>query len=165
MKIERRLVGLLIAAACLTAAATAQVQTSELHVIVKDAKGAVVRDASVTAADADKGISRAQNTNAEGTAVLLSLPPGMYSVTVQASGFSKLIQSSVRLTIGQVAELAVTLSVAAASETVTVSSEAELVETQQTATTATIDQERIENLPDQRPELCQLCVDQFTNGA
>ncbi len=147
MKITRRLVGLLIAAACLMAAAAAQVQTSELHVIVKDAKGAVVRDAQVTAADADKGISRSQNTNADGIAILLSLPPGMYSVTIQAPGFAKLIQSSVRLTIGQVGELSVALSVAAASETVTVSSEAELVETQQTATTATIDQERIENLP------------------
>ena len=73
--------------------------------------------------------------------------PGSYSVTVEAPGFAKMVNSSVRLTIGQVAELAVTLSVAAASETVTVSSEAELVETQQTASGTTIDQTRIENLP------------------
>ena len=70
----------------------AQVQTSELHVIVKDAKGAVVRGASVTAADSTKGISRTATTNAEGLAILLSLPPGLYSVTVEAPGFAKLVQ-------------------------------------------------------------------------
>jgi hypothetical protein len=125
----------------------AQVQTSELHVVVKDAKGAVVSGASVTAAEPGKGVSRATTTNAEGIAILLSLPPGLYTVTVEAPGFAKLVQSSVHLTIGQVAELAVELSVAAATETVTVSSEAALVETQQTASGTTIDQTRIENLP------------------
>jgi len=125
----------------------AQLQTSELHVIVKDANGAVVRGASVTAAEPGKGISRTTTTNADGLAILLSLPPGLYSVTVEAPGFAKMVNESVRLTIGQVAELAVQLSVAAATETVTVSSEAALVETQQTASATTIDQTRIENLP------------------
>src|SRR5664279_1896765 len=85
--------------------AMAQVQTSELHVIVKDAKGAVVGGASVTAAESGRALSRIATTNADGQAILLSLPPGMYSVTVEASGFAKMVKSSVRLTIGQVAEL------------------------------------------------------------
>ena len=143
----RRLCCLLIATACLVAGAAAQVQTSELHVIVKDAKGAVVPGATVTAADPQKGISKSAQTNGAGTAILLSLPPGEYSVTVEAPGFAKLIQSSVRLTIGQVAEFAAALSVAGANETVTVTSDAELVETQQTASATTIDQTRIDNLP------------------
>ncbi len=147
MNFARRLSCLLVAIVCLSAGALAQVQTAELHVIVKDAKGAVVRDASVTADEAGRGFSRAATTNADGMAILLSLPPGLYSVTVEAPGFAKLVQSSVRLTIGQVAELPVELSVAGANETVTVTSEAELVETQQTASATTIDQTRIANLP------------------
>ncbi|HEY4933184.1 MAG TPA: TonB-dependent receptor [Terriglobales bacterium] len=147
MNSARRISSLLIAIACLLASATAQVQTSELHVVVKDAKGAVVGGANVTAAESGRAVSRTATTNAEGQAILLSLPPGMYSVTVEAQGFAKMVNSSVRLTIGQVAELPVQLKVAAASETVTVSSEAELVETQQTASATTIDQTRIENLP------------------
>src|SRR5664279_5103563 len=143
----RRLCCLLIATACLVATAVAQVQTSELHVNVKDAKGAVVPGATVTAADPQKGISKSAQTNGGGTAILLSLPPGEYSVTVEAPGFAKLVQSSVRLTIGQVAEFTATLSVAGANETVTVTSDAELVETQQTASATTIDQTRIDNLP------------------
>jgi hypothetical protein len=147
MNIARRLSSLLIAIACLLASAMAQVQTSELHVVVKDSKGAVVGGATVTAAESGRGFSRTASTSAEGQAILLSLPPGVYSVTVEAAGFAKMVNSSVRLTIGQVAELGVQLSVAAATETVTVSSEAELVETQQTASASTIDQTRIENLP------------------
>jgi len=147
MMVARRLLCLLVAIACLLAGAMAQVQTSELHVIVKDAKGAVIRDASVTAAESGRAVSRTATTNAEGLAVLLSLPPGLYSVTVEAPGFAKMVNSSVRLTIGQVAELPVQLSVAAANETITVSSEAALVETQQTASATTIDQTRIDNLP------------------
>jgi hypothetical protein len=147
MNSARIILSLLIAIGCLLAGAMAQVQTSELHVIVKDAKGAVVGGANVTAAESGRAVSRTATTNAEGQAILLSLPPGMYSVTVEAQGFAKMVNSSVRLTIGQVAELPVQLKVAAASETVTVSSEAELVETQQTASATTIDQTRIENLP------------------
>ena len=147
MNFARRLSCLLVATACLLAGAWAQVQTSELHVIAKDPKGALVSGATVTAAEPNKGVSRTATTNAEGIAILLSLPPGLYSVTVEAPGFAKLVNSSVRLTIGQVAELPVQLTVAAATETVTVSSDAALVETQQTASATTIDQTRIENLP------------------
>jgi outer membrane receptor protein involved in Fe transport len=143
----RKMLCLLAAVTCLLGGAWAQVQTSELHVLVKDAKGAVVSGATITAAEAGKGISRTATTNAEGIAILLSLPPGPYSVTVEAPGFAKMVNESVRLTIGQVAELTVQLSVAAATETVTVSSQAEMVETTQTASGTTIDQTRIDNLP------------------
>ena len=143
----RRVLCALIAIVWLAGAAWAQVQTSELHVLVKDAKGAVVSGASITAAEPGKGISRTATTNAEGIAILLSLPPGPYSVTIEAPGFAKMVNESVRLTIGQVAELTAQLSVAAATETVTVSGEAELVETTQTASGTTIDQTRIDNLP------------------
>ena len=126
----------------------AQVQTSELHVLVKDAKGAVVSGATVTAAEPSKGISRTATTNAEGSAILLSLPPGLYSVTVEVARLRQDGNQLVRLHHWRrSAELPVQLSVAAATETVTVSSEAELVETQQTASGTTIDQTRIENLP------------------
>ena len=118
MNFARRLSCLLVAVTCLLAGAWAQVQTSELHVIAKDPKGALVSGATVTAAEPGKGVSRTATTNAEGAAILLSLPPGLYSVTVEAPGFAKLVNSSVRLTIGQVAELPVQLTVAATTETV-----------------------------------------------
>src|SRR5271169_369767 len=66
MNIARRIFCLLVAALCLLTVATAQVQTSELHVLVKDAKGAVVGGATVTAAEPGKGVSRIATSNTEG---------------------------------------------------------------------------------------------------
>src|SRR5207253_7098426 len=51
------------------------------------------------------------------------------------------------VTVGQLATLPVTLQAAGTAETVEVSSEAELVETQRTSSATTIDQRRIDNLP------------------
>ena len=62
-------------------------------------------------------------------------------------GFAKATAENVAITVGQKAELPVELSVAGGQETVTVSSEAELVETTRTSTTNTIEQRRIDNLP------------------
>jgi len=134
--------------ACVVATISAQVQTAELHVTVKDAKGAIVRNASVTSEDQARGIQRTVTTStAEGQYIFLTLPPGLYAVRVEAPGFATTVNRDVRLLIGHVEELPVTLTVAAANETVEVSSEAQLVETQQTASSTTIDQKRIDNLP------------------
>jgi outer membrane receptor protein involved in Fe transport len=132
---------------CLAACAIAQVQTAELHVTVKDAHGAVVRNATVTVTDQARGLSRSTTTNSDGEYVFLSLTPGVYAVTVEASGFAKLVNENVRLQIGHIEKLPVSLAVAGTAETVNVSSEAELVETQQTQSGTTISTTRIENLP------------------
>ncbi len=145
----------------------AQVQTSELHVIVKDAKGAVVRDATVTAAESGQGpIAVTRRPTPKALAILLSLPPGLYSVTVEAPGFAKLVNRvPCASPSARSRSCRLTLSVAAATETVTVSSEAELVETQQTASATTIDQNAHRQPADQRPQLHQFRADQLATGA
>src|SRR5690348_11072645 len=132
----------------LTAAAMAQsAATAELHVTVKDPKGAVVRDATVAVRNEAQNFARSTTSNVNGEYQFLLLPPGSYTVSVEASGFAKTVAQNVRVTVGQVAELPVALQLATVSETVNVSTEAALVETQRTSSTTTIDQERIENLP------------------
>ena len=138
---------LFAAVTCLAVSTMGQVQTAELHVSVKDPHGAVVRNATVTITDQARGLTRTTKVNAEGEYVFLSMPPGVYTVTVEASGFAKLVNQDVRLQIGHVEQLPVTLSVAAAAETVNVSAEAELVETQVSQSGTTISTTRIENLP------------------
>jgi len=77
----------------------------------------------------------------------LLLPPGQYTVTVRAPGFATAEVKNVAITVGQQAEIPIALSVAGTQEVVNVSSAAELVETQRTSSTDTIDQRRIDNLP------------------
>ncbi|HYH00023.1 MAG TPA: TonB-dependent receptor [Terriglobales bacterium] len=131
-----------------SAAALAQsAATAELHVSVKDPKGAVVRDATVVIRNEARNFERVVTRNIDGEYIFPLLPPGRYVVTVEAPGFAKVQTGGVAVTVGQRALLPVALQVASVTEVVDVSSEPSLVETQITASTSTIDQVRIDNLP------------------
>ena len=123
------------------------VAAGDLHVTVKDPKGNVVTNATVTARDLAKGLERTANGDGEGGYSVRQLPPGSYSVTVETPGFTKVENTGVIITVGGLVELPVTLSVAGGKEVVEVSSQAELVETSRSSTTDTIGQRRIDNLP------------------
>jgi hypothetical protein len=134
--------------ALLTTVATAQgVATGDLHVTVKDPSGNLVTNATVSAREQAKGTERSTGVNTAGEYRLLALSPGTYTVTVVAPGFAKLEAKNIAVTVGQMADLPIALVVAGGQETVTVTSEAELVETTRSSTTDTIDQRRIDNLP------------------
>jgi hypothetical protein len=121
--------------------------TGDLHVIVKDPGGNLIANATVTARDVAKGLVRIATGNGVGEYSIPALPPAAYSITVEAQGFARTTSENVTITVGERAELPVALSLAGTKEIVNVSSEAELVETQRTATTDTIGQRRIDNLP------------------
>jgi hypothetical protein len=123
------------------------VATGDLHVTVKDPRGNLVTNATVTARNLEKGLVRTANNDGEGGYSARQLPPGTYSVTVDATGFSGILSTGVAIPVGGLVELPVTLSVATGKEVVEVSSQAELVETSRTSTTDTIGQKRIDNLP------------------
>jgi hypothetical protein len=126
----------------------AQSNAADLQGTVKDATGAVVANGNVTARNPGTNFSRSATTNDEGFYRIINLPPGDYEVTVEASNFKKSISPKVTLTIGQSANLDVTLEPGQITETVTVSdATSEIVETSKTAVATTIDQQRINNLP------------------
>jgi hypothetical protein len=121
--------------------------TGDLHVTVKDARGGLVATAKVIVRDTAKGLERTATSNGEGGYSAQLLPPGTYSVTIDAAGFSGVLSTGVVITVGGLVELPVTLSIAAGKEVIEVSSQAELVETSRSSTTDTIGQRRIDNLP------------------
>ena len=90
--------------------------TGDLHVTVKDQKGNLVTNATVTVRDPAKAFERSTSTNTEGEYRILALPPGKYTVTITAQGFAKVEASDVIITVGRMAELPVTMSVAGAQE-------------------------------------------------
>ncbi len=123
------------------------VATGDLHVTVRDPKGDLVVNATVTVSDVAKGLERTATGDGQGGYSARLLPPGSYAVTVQAGGFGKAEAKDVSITVGGLVELPVALAVASGREVVEVSSQAELVETSRTSTTDTIGQRRIDNLP------------------
>src|SRR5258708_34727314 len=85
------------------------ISTAELHGTVHDSSGAVIPNAGITIADASKGFSRGTASDGQGEYQLLLLPPGTYVLTVTAPGFAKLTGSNVGLTVGERAEVRITL--------------------------------------------------------
>ncbi|GGA71720.1 hypothetical protein GCM10011507_24160 [Edaphobacter acidisoli] len=122
------------------------IATAQLHGTVQDQTGAVVPNAAITITDASKGFSRETVSDAEGNYQLLLLPPGRYTVTATAPGFATLTETNIVLTVGEQATLALPLT-AGAVQAVTVSTGTDIVETQRSSQSTTVDQERINNLP------------------
>jgi len=128
-------------------AAAQNVASGEMDVTVKDSKGALVTNATVTARDQAKAFERSTRQNVDGEYRLLALPPSTYVITVEAPGFAKLETTGVGLTVGQTLAFPITLQVSGGQVTVTVTTEGELVETSRTSTTNTIDERSIDSLP------------------
>src|ERR1700745_2307496 len=80
---------------CSIAAFSQGAATAELHVTVKDSNGAYIRDANVSVSDPARSYERSTTTNVEGEYHFLLLPPGTYTVTVQAPNFAKTIAQNV----------------------------------------------------------------------
>src|ERR1700730_10616963 len=126
----------------------AQSNAADLQGYVRDQQHAVISGATVTARNPATNTSRSATTNDEGFYQILNLTPGDYDLTVEAASFKKASLPAVRLTLGQRADLDVTLEPGSIDATVTISgATTELVETSKTAITTTIDSQRIENLP------------------
>src|SRR3954468_13754248 len=86
-----------LAAACWLFSAVSPIQaqtaTANINGYVRDATGAIVPNASVTAKMTEQQFVRTAQTNSEGSYQLLALPPGTYDVTVEAKGFQRQIQT------------------------------------------------------------------------
>jgi hypothetical protein len=121
--------------------------TADLRGTVKDPNGAVIQNATITVRDEARNFERSAQSNGSGYYTLLSLPPGNYTLTVEAKGFAKLVARNVGLTVGQAADYPVTLQLPTAETEVMVTGEPLLVETAKTSTSTTIGQQRIDNLP------------------
>ncbi len=125
-----------------------QSNAADLQGVVKDGTGAVVTNAMVTAKNPATNISRTANTNDDGLYQIVNLPPGDYELTVEAPNFKKAVLSGITVTVGQRANVDVTLEPGQISEVVTISdATAQIVETTKTAIATTVDETRIDNLP------------------
>jgi hypothetical protein len=122
--------GLLVLAVSLVAApARGQVLYGSIVGGVTDSQGAVVPGATVTITSKETNLTRETTTNAEGTYTLANVLPGTYDVKIALEGFRESLRQNVPVTIGQVSRVDVVLEIGALTETVTVESKSELLQT------------------------------------
>ncbi|HYP53594.1 MAG TPA: carboxypeptidase-like regulatory domain-containing protein, partial [Pyrinomonadaceae bacterium] len=135
-------------ALCAASAASAQTQitTGVVQGTVRDEAGAVVAGASVEVRNVETNLTRALTTDEDGRFVFLQLRPGRYTLSVSKQGHATLAQEEFPLTVGQTANLDLTMKVSQLAETVTVSA-VQTVDTTATQVTTTIEERAVGNLP------------------
>lgn len=126
-------IGLLLASMLPSAqvpVAFGQEGTATLRGLVTDSSGAVVAGAQVSIANQATGLNRRKTTtNDSGGYLFTALIPGLYRATIEAQGFRTTIRESIGLEVGETQELNVQLEVGTTTETITVSTEAQIVST------------------------------------
>ncbi len=127
---------------------TLQAQTAQGSIAgtVKDAKDAVVQDATVEVLNTATGVRQSTRTNNAGAFSVISLNPGSYNVVVSKTGFEKSVASDVTVSTAQLSTVNVTLAVGSETTTVRVTADVLLVKDDSNVTT-TVDHAVVENLP------------------
>ena len=141
---------LLIGSALLAAAAVpaaAQTLYGSIVGVVKDAQGSVIPGATVTIVNTETNLTRDTVTDAQGAYNFINVLAGRYDVKVALQGFREAIRAGVPVTTGQISRADIALEVGALTETVTVKSEAELLQTDKADVHTELRSDEITNLP------------------
>ncbi|HZT29588.1 MAG TPA: carboxypeptidase regulatory-like domain-containing protein [Bryobacteraceae bacterium] len=131
---------------CMTAVYAAD-PTGKIAGTVLDPSGAAVVDAKITATAVATGLTRTASSGGDGGYVFPLLPVGIYNVSVVASGFRTFEQKGVEVRTDQSVTVPIVLQIGAASESVTVEANAQLVETRSGTLSEVVGQQRIIELP------------------
>ena len=133
-------------------------QTAQITGRLSDSSGAVIPGARVGVTNEKTGIGRETVSNNEGYYTIPLLPPGEYRVSVRKEGFKPLVQVNVVLNVEQVARLDFTMQPGELSETVTITSDAPLMNTETSSVGQVVDNKTVVTLPLNGRNYSQLAV-------
>ena len=114
---------------------------------VTDPSGAAISGATVIATDLDRGTEFPTKTNSDGIYAFPRVPVGRYQVKVEATGFKQFINPELTLEVNQRARLNVAMQIGAMSESVSVTSDAPLLQTDTTQVGGVMDSTTIQTMP------------------
>jgi hypothetical protein len=129
---------------------TAQDFRGRINGTVTDNTGAVLPGVTVTVASPALIQPQVQVTGAEGDYRFLALPPGVYDVTFELSGFQTVKREGIRVIINQTLTVDQPLQVATLQETVTVTGESPVVDTSTTRVGTNFTKELLTEIPNAR---------------
>lgn len=134
--------------ACLIApSAFAQSDTASITGFVRDATGSTVPNASITIQNEATGIERKATTNEQGYYIVSSLPPGFYSVSVEATGFKKFTKSQNKLDPSISTTVDADLQVGSAAESINVVAESTAVQSESATLGRVITTKEVQEMP------------------
>jgi len=142
-----RIACLVAAALGLAVVAGAQESRGTIQGTVKDPQGALVAGANVVVTNADTKTVTSLKTSAVGRFIAPLLMPGNYTVAADAPGFKKELREGIALLTGDVRDIDFTLPLGAATESVTITGEAPIVDITHTDTGTALDDRTVRDLP------------------
>ena len=114
---------------------------------VQDPTGAGVPNANVETTNEATNLKSSAKTNSNGEYRFTNLPPGSYTLTGSAAGFSTASLKDVAITVGKVATVNLTLQVGQVSQSVDVAEAAATIDTTTATITGTFNARDVRDLP------------------
>jgi outer membrane receptor protein involved in Fe transport len=144
----KQLVWMFVGVLLLNSAAFAQqIGGGTLNGTVTDPSGAAIANARVIATQTATGVARTTQSSGAGVYSLSSLPPGIYDVQIEASGFKTAKLAAVDVGVGGVATLDVKMELGGIEESVSVTAAAPVIETTRSQTSTLVDDRAVAELP------------------
>ena len=140
----------MLLSATLTFAQTTSATTATVTGTVTDQQGGVLPGVTASLSGPSMMGVQTQVTDSMGLYRFVSIPPGEYKLVFELSGFATVNRDGVRLTAGFTATINTQMGVATITESVHVSGESPVVDTQSTVINTTFDKDTLANLPSAR---------------
>jgi hypothetical protein len=147
-----------LAVVVFAAGTTAFSQTAQVTGRISDQSGAVIPGAQISVTNPKTGLTRDSVSNNDGYFTIPLLPPGEYRIAVKKDGFKPVVRPDVVLNVEQVARLDFTLEAGAVSDTVTITSDAPIMNTETSSVGQVVDNKTVVTLPLNGRNYAQLAV-------
>lgn len=130
-----------------TPALYGQLETGSILGVIQDSSGAVIGGAHVTVENTLTGAKFDSVTGSKGTYEAPVLPLGVYKITASAGGFKTSVIDGVHLSVGERKRADLTLQLGEATQSITVTSAAPLLQTASSEVGTVIPEQEVKNLP------------------
>ena len=114
---------------------------------ITDTSGAAVPGAKVVVTEMSTGIARTSESNQSGNYVFPNLVPSRYNVLVERSGFRTAVQKDVDVLLNSTARVDLRLQLGDTSESITVTAETSILQTDRADTGRKIETRQIQDMP------------------
>lgn len=130
--------------------------TTSLRGTISDPSGAAIPSATILLTNAGTNLQRTATSDPQGNYVFSQVLPGTYKLNVEAHGFATYEQNGIQLLVNLPATVDVKMKVGQATETVTVTEQAPLLNTTDASIGQTMDKGEIGSLPLEEGNVVQL---------
>jgi hypothetical protein len=133
--------------AVLATSAVAQIDRGIITGTVTDAQNAIIIGAKVVLTNPATGASLETNTEAGGSFTFVGLVPGQYRISCEFTGFKKFVHEAVPVDVGRTSSVNISLQPGTLFESVTVSGQSPLLDTETSDVGTSVTRKEIMNLP------------------